>query len=147
MRHWGHWNYRQSHWADRLVGVNGSCNEPETGKVRLCVDLRRQNVMREKRTTSILDDVLCNTNWQARQSSRNWTGFLLFPLDPGSKQLTIFITPYGPCCFRKLVLGITSASEILYGKMDQLLGGLPGVAVIMDDIIVNREKRTKHDEY
>ena len=121
------------------------------GKVRICVDLRRLNesVMREKRTLPILDDVLHKLTGSTAFSKLDASsGFLQIPLDSGSSKLTTFVTPFGRYCFRRLPFRITSAQEIFQENMEQLLEGLPGVEVIMDDIIlIHGETRTKHYEH
>ena len=133
-------------WCAPMVPVM----RPKKGKVRICVDLRRLNesVMREKRTLPILDDVLHKLTGSPVFSKLDASsGFLQIPLDIGSSKLTTFITPFGRYCFRRLPFGITSAPEIFQDKMEQLLEGLPGVEVIMDDILIHGETRAKHDEH
>ena len=104
--------------------------------------------MREKRILPILDDVLHKLTGSTVFSKLDASsGFLQIPLDPGSSKLTTFITPFGRYCFRRLPFGITSAPEVFQDKMEQLLEGLPGVEVIMDDILIHGETRAKHDEH
>ena len=64
------------------------------------------------------------------------SGFYQIPLAEESQELTTFITPSGRYCFRRLPFGITSAPEIFMRKMKEVLEGLDGVFVYMDDILV-----------
>ena len=62
------------------------------------------------------------------------SGYWQIPLHPESSRLTTFITPSGRFCFRRL--GITSAPEIFWKKMTNLLKDQEGVSAIQEDIIV-----------
>ena len=62
------------------------------------------------------------------------SGFWQIPLHEDSQLLTTFITPFGRYPFRRLPFGINSAPEIFQRKMVELLTGLEGVEVIIDDI-------------
>ena len=74
------------------------------------------------------------------------SGFWQIPLDSECVKLTTFITPFGRYCFNRLPFGITSAPEIFQFKMNELLGGLEGVVVYMDDILVYGSNMKEHDE-
>ena len=71
------------------------------------------------------------------------TGFYQIPLDSESKKLTTFITPFGRYCFQRVPFGITSAPEIFQRKMAELLQGIGGVVVIMDDILIGARENRK----
>ena len=74
------------------------------------------------------------------------SGFWQIPLDSECVKLTTFITPFGRYCFNRLPFGITSAPEIFQFKMNELLEGLEGVVVYMDDILVYGSNMKEHDE-
>ena len=57
-------------------------------------------------------------------------------LDPESKRLTTFITPWGRFCFKRMPFGISSAPEYFQRCMKKILGGLEGALCLMDDILV-----------
>ena len=73
------------------------------------------------------------------------SGFWQIPLDPGSRLLTTFITPFGRYCFNRLPFGISSAPEIFQRTMSQILEGLEGVVCHMDDILVHAPSQELHD--
>ena len=75
------------------------------------------------------------------------SGFWQIPLDSECVKLTTFIPPFGRYCFNRLTCGITFAPEIFQLKMNELLEGLEGVAVYMDDILVYGSKIKEHDEH
>ena len=74
------------------------------------------------------------------------SGFWQIPLDSECVKLTTFITPFGRYCFNRLPFGITSSPEIFQFKMNELLEGLEGVVVYMDDILVYGFNMKEHDE-
>lgn len=61
--------------------------------------------------------------------------------------MTKFITPFGRYCFTHLPFGINIASEIFQRKVNELLKGLEGVAVYMDNVIVHGKDRVTHDRH
>ena len=58
----------------------------------------------------------------------------------------MFISPFGCYCFNRLPFGITSAPETVQFKTNELLKGLEGVVVYMDDILVYGSFMKEHDE-
>ena len=72
------------------------------------------------------------------------SGFWQIPLPPTYQELTIFITPFGRYCFRRLPFGITSAPEHFQKRMHKVLEDLPGVLCMMDDIIIFGESSEEH---
>ena len=74
------------------------------------------------------------------------SGFFQIPLDKESMKLTTFITPFGRYCFTRVPMGISLGPEVFQIKMKQLLEGLPGCEVIMDDAIVYGKDQKAHDE-
>lgn len=75
------------------------------------------------------------------------SGFWQIPLDEASQKLTTFITPFARYCFKRLPFGITSAPEIFQRKMTEMLAGLEGTAVYMDDVIVHGRDMAEHDQH
>ena len=131
-------------WCVPMVPVPKKKN-----KIRICVDLKHLNeyVVRAKHTLPILDDVLYKMRdatvfSKLDASSRLWQ----IPLDDDSSRLKIFITPFGRYCSRRLPFGICSAPEVFQVEMEKLLGNLPGVVVIMDDVVVFCAIEAEHDE-
>ncbi|XP_029348394.1 uncharacterized protein LOC103308315, partial [Acyrthosiphon pisum] len=71
-------------------------------------------------------------------------GFYQISLSEESSKLTTFNTPFGRYCFRKLPFGLNVAPEIFYKHFSQLLEGLEGVQVYMDDILVFGKNEEEH---
>ena len=127
---------------------------PQAGKekdirVRICVDLKHvnKNVKRERYILPTLEDVTSKLSGaQVFSTLDAASGFYQVPLDEESQELTTFITPVGRYCFKRLPFGITSAPEIFMRKMNEVLEGLDGVSVYMDDILVYGENMDAHDK-
>ena len=132
----------------RVVASTVESEEKETHKVRICEDLTKLygSVMREKHDLPSVDQTLGRlagakvfTKLDAN------SGFWQIPLAPTSQERTIFITPFGRYCFRRLPFGITSATEHFQKRMHKVLEDLPGVLCMMDDIIIFGESSEELD--
>ena len=116
---------------------------------RICVDLKHLNesIVRPKFVILTKEDILSKLSDGTVSSSLDAaSGFWQIPLDSKCVKLTTFITPFGRYCFNRLPFGITSAPEIFQFKMNELLKGLEGVVVYMDDILVYGSYMKEHDE-
>ena len=70
------------------------------------------------------------------------SGYWQIKLDTESAKLTTFITPF---CFNRLPFGITSAPEHFQRRMTEILGDIPGVVCLVDDILVTGRTQAEHD--
>ena len=142
-------------------GVISSVSEPtewcapmvpvikKSGDVRICVNLKHLNesIVRPKFVIPTKEDILSKLSDGTVFSSLDAaSGFWQIPLDSECVKLTTFITPFGRYCFNRLPFGITSAPEIFQFKINELLEGLEGVVVYMDDILVYGSNMKEHDE-
>ena len=73
------------------------------------------------------------------------SGFFQIPLDEGSRDYTTFLTPFGRYRFKCLPMGVNIAPEIYQRKMYELLDGLEGVLIYMDDVIVYGKSLEEHN--
>lgn len=134
---------RPTPWCAPMVPV-----VKKSGKVRLCVDLKKLNVniQRERFILPTLEDVTSKLLGARVFSCLDAaSGFYQIPLEEASQDLTTFITPFGRFCFRRLPFGITSAPEIFMRKMVEVLDGLEGVFVYMDDVLVYGKDEAEHE--
>jgi hypothetical protein len=74
------------------------------------------------------------------------SGFLQIKLDEESSYLTTFNTPIGRFRWTRLPFGVKCAPEIFQRIMDNMLEGVKGAFVIMDDILVAGRDTAHHDE-
>ncbi|KAI2655734.1 hypothetical protein H4Q32_024338 [Labeo rohita] len=117
-------------------------------QVRICVDLKKlnENIKRERFMLPTTDEILAKlTGAKVFTSLDAASGFWQIPLHPESCRLTTFITPFARYCFKRLPFGINIAPEIFQQKMQELLTGLEGVQVYIDDVIVYGASMQEHD--
>ena len=131
-------------WFAPMVPVPKS-----NGKLRICVDLRKLNgpVKRARFVLPALEDIvpkLAGAQYFSKLDASS--GFWQIPLHPDSAKLTMFITPMGRFCFKRLPFGITCAPEIFQCQMTDLIKNEEGCEAIMNDIIVYGKSTEEHDE-
>ena len=72
--------------------------------------------------------------------------FWQIPLDPSSRLLITFPTPFGRFCYNKLPFGIASVPEHFQCRMNTLLEGLPCVVCHIDDILIYDKDLQEHNQ-
>ena len=132
-------------WVNRTVVVP----KPGTDDVRLCLDMREANkaVERTRYPIKTVDEILQNLNGSKVFSKIDlkW-GYHQLELDPESRGITTFATHNGLFRYKRLIFGITSASEIYQCEIERVLAGIKGADNISDDIIVHGEDQASHDK-
>ncbi|CAB4036728.1 Retrovirus-related Pol poly, partial [Paramuricea clavata] len=132
-----------THWVSSLVAVPKA-----NGEVRVCVDMRRANeaVIRERHPIPTLEETVQALNGATVFSKLDlrW-GYHQIELHPDSRGLTTFSTPQGLKRYKRLIFGLSSASEMYQFVIQQVLIGIPGVRNISDDIIVFGTTQAEHD--
>ena len=119
------------------------------GGVRICVDLKplNQSVLREVHPFPKVETTLVQLSGATVFSKIDTnSGFWQIPLDPASRLLTTFLTPFGRFCYNKLPFGITSVPEHFQRRMNNILEGLPGVVCHIDGILIFGKDQQEHDE-
>ena len=132
-----------SQWCAGMVVV-----PKKSGAVRICVDFRRLNesVLRETHPLPKVDNTLAQLTGATVFSKINAnSGFWQIPLDPTSRELTTFITPFGRFHFNRLPFGIASAPEHFQRQMETILSGQEGVLCHMDDVLIFGKTQKEHD--
>ena len=130
--------------------VNPVCIVPKpSSKIRLCVDMRRANeaIQRERHPIPTIDEVLLDMNQRTVFSKLDlkW-GFHQVELAEESRGITTFATHCGLYRYKRLMFGITSATEVYQHIIQQVLQGCEGVQNIADDIIVHGTTIELHDQ-
>jgi len=120
----------------------------ESGKIRLCIDMRRANeaIVRHQHPVPTVDEMLYDMNGAQYFSKLDMRmGFHQFVLHPESRDITTFSTHLGLYRYKRLMFGINAAPEIYQKEVAKIIQGLPGVANLADDIIVHAKTREEHD--
>ena len=133
-----------SAWVSPIVPVRKS-----NGKLRLCVDYRQLNkcIVRERHSVPTVDEITAELEGATVFSVLDAeSGFHQLLLDEESQPLTTFATHCGLFRFKRLPFGVSCAPEIFQRVVSDILSGLPGVVVYIDDILVFGCNRAEHDE-
>ena len=73
-------------------------------------------------------------------------GFHQIALSAEAKPFTTFITHVGLFRFKRLPFGIACAPEIFQRVLSDILAGIPGVFVYVDDILITGAYLNEHDQ-
>ena len=120
----------------------------KTGKVRLCVDLKKLNqaVRREKFIMPTMDEIAAKlTDARVFSTLDCSQSFWQLPIHKDDRKYTCFITPFGRYVFNRLPYGLNSSTEIFQGKLRELLHDIAGVFVDVDDILIYASSDEHHD--
>ena len=132
-----------SAWVSPIVPARKS-----NGKLRLCIDFRELNkhVVRERRQIPTFDEITAQIHGTSVFSVLDAeSGFHQLELDEGSRSFTTFITHKGLFRFRRLPFGIASAPETFQRVLSDILDGVEGVYVYIDDILIVGKDPEEHD--
>lgn len=116
------------------------------GDIRLCVDLTKLNrYVRELLPMPVVEHTLGQFAGAKIFSKLDTnSGFYQITLTEESKKLITFITSFGRYMFTRMSIGISSAPEVYQARISQILEGIPGVVVYIDDICVTGKTREEH---
>ena len=119
------------------------------GDICLCIDMRRANeaIIRGRCPITTVDELLHNMNGSKVFSKLDlkWGYHQLEPC-PESRQITTFVTHKGLYSYKRILFGVSSASEQYQHEISTALAGIEGVDNISDDIIVHGPDQTTHDQ-
>ena len=128
-------------WVNSIVVAE----KPKTGKLRVCLDPKALNeVMRRPHyPMPTIDDVTTKLAAATCFSLLDIThAYWCIKLCKESSYLTTFSTPSGRYRYLRLPFRISASSEIFQMKIFE---GMPGVAAIVDDILIFGRTRKEHD--
>ena len=121
-------------WVSNLVVVKKTNN-----KLRLCLDPKDLNkaIRRPHYHMPTIEDMAPDlTKAKVFTVVDAKDGFWQVKLSEKSSYYTTFNTPYGRYRWLRMPFGICSASEEFQRRINTALEGLPGVKVIVDDILI-----------
>ena len=130
-------------WVNSMVLV-----EKKSGKLRICLDPHGLNkcVQRPHYPVKTLDDVLPLLNGAKFFTKLDTTSsYWNVKLSDQSSYLTTFNTCFGRYRYLRLPFGLICSMDIFQQKMVESFENLPGVVVIVDDILVFGKTREEHD--
>ena len=121
-------------WISSMVAVR-----KPSGKLRICLDPQDLNraLKRPHYPMPTVEEILPHlSNAKVFSILDAKDGFWQVKLDEESNYLTTFWTPFGQYRWLRMPFGISTAPEEFQRKQHELFEGLPGAAVIADDILV-----------
>lgn len=131
-------------WVNPVVIVPKPGND-----VRLCLDMRRANeaIVRERFPIPTVDELLQGMNGSTIFSKLDlkW-GYHQLELTPASREITTFAVHHGVYRYKRLLFGVSSASEQYQHEIAGALAGIEGVENISDDVIIHARDQVTHDE-
>lgn len=117
--------------------------------IRMCLDMRKANeaIVRERYPIPTVDEILQGLNGSAIFSKLDlkW-GYHQLELTPESREITTFAVHNGVYRYKRLIFGVSSASEQYQHEIANALAGIEGVENISDDVIVHASDQETHDK-
>ena len=111
------------------------------GRIRI-----NESVLRETHPLPKIDNLLAQISESKFFTKLDCnSGFWQEKLNPDSRLLTTFITPFGRFCFNRMPFGIKSAPEHYQKKMSQILEGSEGHISIIDDMLIHGKTQEEHN--
>lgn len=130
-------------WVSPLV-----CVMKDSGEIRQTIDMRLANkaILRERHPVPTVKEMLAGLEGAKVFSKLDLNqGFHQVELDPNSRDITTFITPFGLFRYKRLIQGANASPEIFQHVIRQTLVGLEGVQNLADDIILYGSSAEEHD--
>ena len=132
-----------SEWATPVVPV-----AKKNGRVRLCGDYRitiNQAARGDKYPLPRIEDLFASLSGGKKFTKLDLKhAYLQIELDAESKPLVTINTHRGLFQYERLPFGVSAAPSIFQRVMDNLLQGIPGVCVYLDDILITGSTEDEH---
>ena len=132
-----------SDWAAPLVPVI-----KPSGKLRLCGDYKmtvNREINLDTYPLPLIDELFANLSGGIRFTKLDLSqAYHQLQLDEESKKFTTVNTPSGLYEYTRLPYGISSAVGIFQRTVENILKGIPGVCVYLDDILVTGSTTEQH---
>ncbi|XP_055621859.1 uncharacterized protein K02A2.6-like [Toxorhynchites rutilus septentrionalis] len=110
--------------------------------------MRRANraVLREKHPLPVIDELLSSIRGAVLFSKLDIKeAYHQIEILEKSREITTFITKFGLFRYKRLMFGVSSASELFQKVMETVVAGLDGIVVYLDDIVVSGRSKAEHD--
>lgn len=119
-----------------------------TDDVRLCINMKFPNeaIQREHYPLPVIETFLNKLRGSTVFSRLDiMSAYHHVELHPESRGITTFMTSRGLMQFKRLMFGINCAPEIFQRIMTEMLSGIEGVIVYIDDIVIAGRNQAEHD--
>ena len=130
-------------WVSSMVVVR-----KKNGTVRICIDPSDLNkaVKREHFPMNTIEDIATRLNGSRYFSTLDAnSGYFQLMLTQWSSELTTFNSPFGRYKYLRMPMGLKCSAEIFQREMCRIFSDLPGVEIVVDDILVHGRNAVEHD--
>ena len=120
----------------------------KNGKVRICIDPSDLNksIKREHFPMNTIEDIATRLNGSKVFSTLDAnSGYFQLQLSQQSSLLTTFNSPFGRFKYLRMPMGLKCSAEIFQREMCRIFSDLPGVEIVVDDILVHGKDAAEHD--
>ena len=129
-------------WVNTYVAVE------KEDKTRICLDPNELNkyIKREHVSLPSVDDIYSDIRmgkWYSKLDLKD--GYWQIQLSKPSSSFTTFHTHIGRFRFKRLPFGLNSANEVFQKQVSQVFGGIKGVKVMYDDVLVFGATEEEHN--
>ena len=134
-----------SEWAAPIVPVL----KPDKVSIRICADFKELNkqIQCDQYPLPKIDELLSSVGKGKVFSKIDLqNAYLQIPVDEGSQECLVINTHKGMFKYKRLPFGLSSSPAIFQRFISQLLAGIEGVSVYLDDILVSGDIKAEHDE-
>lgn len=132
-------------WVNPVVVVP----KAQSKDIRLCLDMRMANkaIIRGRYPIPTVDELLQGMNGSVMFSKLDlkW-GYHQLELTAESRAITTFAVHSGIYRYKRLIFGVSSASEQYQHEIATALAGIEGVENISDDIIIHAPDHVTHNQ-
>ncbi|KAL1447741.1 hypothetical protein WDU94_005516 [Cyamophila willieti] len=131
-------------WVNSVVLV-----EKPDQSLRVCLDPKplNQQILRPRYQLPTLENIRSELTGATYFSKLDASSaFWSIRLDKESSELCTFSTPFGRFKFLRMPYGLCCATEKFQQKLVELLTGLEGVIIYIDDILIFGKDKTEHDK-
>ena len=135
--------HEHTEWINSIVPVM-----QEDSSLRLCLDPKDLNkvIKRNQWYSRTLDDILPELAQSKYFTVKDATsGFWHIILDFRSSLLATSDTPWGKYRWLRMPFGLKVSGDIFQERLDRVLRLVPGVLVIVDDIVINGAMENTHN--
>ena len=119
------------------------------GDIRVCIDMRLANkaIQQERYPIPTFEEISQDMHDSVIFSNLDLRmGYHQLELDEHPRSITTFVTPSGLKRFKRLIMGVSSASEIYQNTLErQVFNGIENLKVISDDVIIFGKNQREHD--
>jgi hypothetical protein len=134
-----------SNWSTPMVVVH-----KKNGSVRLCGDFKvtvNPQIRVDQHPIPRIEEIFNSLSGSKYFSKLDiCNAFLNLEMEENSKELLTLVTNWGLYRFNRLAFGVASSPAIWQRTIEQILDGIAGTQVYMDDILVMGKTKSEHLE-